>query len=248
MTNKSVITQGWRWLALVICAMVALQFFFVTRIALMVWWNPQSTSFQRSQAWHLWHQGYRHTTTRTWQQQWVDYDQIAFTLKQAVLTAEDDSFTDHDGIQWEAIKKAWKRNQKAQERAQQNDSAQPVSLHGGSTITQQLAKNLLLSGERSLLRKGQELLLTLTLESLLDKRRILEIYLNHAEWGQGIFGAQAAARHYFGKNAAQLTAAQATRLAVMLPRPRYYENHPQSRYLQARSRAIARRMAATPVP
>lgn len=245
MTN-SVVAQGWRWLAWVVGALVALQVFFVMRIALMAWWDPQSTSFQRSQAWYLWHQDY--PAIHAWQQQWVDYDQIALTLKQAVLTAEDDRFTGHDGIQWEAIRKAWKRNQQAQERAEQGDSVQPISLHGGSTITQQLAKNLLLSGERSLLRKGQELLLTLMLESLLDKRRILEIYLNHAEWGQGVFGAQAAAQHYFGKNAGQLTAAQAARLAVMLPRPRYYESHPQSRYLQTRSRIIARRMAATPVP
>lgn len=234
-----------RWLLLVLCAALALQLFFVLRIALAAWWDPQSTSLQRSEMWRIWQQS---GLQRPWQQQWVDYAQISPHLKRAVLTAEDDGFVEHDGVQWEAIERAWERNQKAQEKAQAHPNAKPPKIYGGSTITQQLAKNLLLSGERSFLRKGQELLLARTLEAFLSKQRILEIYLNNVEWGEGIFGAQAAARHYFRKNAAQLTPTEAARLAVMLPRPRYYEVNPQSRYLQSRTQAIVRLMAATPLP
>lgn len=236
-----------RWLAWVLCAALALQLFFVGRIAVTAWWNPASTSFERSEMWRIWRDN---SQPRPWQQQWVDYAHISPHLKRAVLTAEDDGFVEHSGVQWDAIERAWERNQKAIEAAQtaQRPNNKPVKIVGGSTITQQLAKNLLLSGERHLLRKGQELLLTHMLELLLDKRRILEMYLNHVEWGQGIFGAEAAARHYFRKSAAQLTPQEAARLAVMLPRPRYYEQHPQSAYLQARTRAILRRMAATPLP
>ena len=234
-----------RWLAIVLCAAVALQLFFVLRIALAAWWDPQSTSMQRSEMWRIWHQS---AQQRPWKQQWVDYDKISPHLKRAVLTAEDDGFVDHDGVQWDAIEKAWERNQKAQERAAQQANAKPVKIYGGSTITQQLAKNMLLSGERSFLRKGQELVLAHTLELLLSKERILEIYLNNVEWGQGIFGAEAASRHYFRKSAAQLSPAEAARLAVMLPRPRYYENNLNSRYLQSRTTAIQRRMAGTPLP
>ena len=235
-----------RWIALLLVGLLALQLFFVLRIALMAWWNPASTAFERSQMWSIWQQGVSH---RPWQQQWVDYAHISTFLKQAVLTAEDDGFVGHDGVQWEAIERAWERNQQAQEKALASKTPdKPVKIYGGSTITQQLAKNLLLSGERSLLRKGQELLLAHALELLLDKRRILELYLNHVEWGQGIFGAEAAAQHYYRKTAQHLSASEAARLAVMLPRPRYYEQHPQSRYLQSRARSIQRRMAATVVP
>ena len=234
-----------RWLAIVLCALLALQVFFVARIALAAWWNPQSTTFQRSEMWRIWHQSAQH---RPWQQQWVDYAQISPHLKRAVLTSEDDGFMDHDGVQWDAIERAWERNQKALERAQTRPNAKPVVIYGGSTITQQLAKNLLLSGERSFLRKGQELLLAHTLELFLSKQRILEIYLNNVEWGQGIFGAEAASRFYFRKSAAQLTAPEAARLAVMLPRPRYYEQNPNSRYLHARTNTILRRMGGTALP
>jgi monofunctional glycosyltransferase len=119
---------------------------------------------------------------------------------------------------------------------------------GGSTITQQLAKNLLLSGERNLVRKGQELVLTLLLEALLDKRRILEIYLNHVEWGEGVFGAEAAAQHYFRKSADRLTPAEAARLVVMLPRPRYFERLPNSSYLSSRAQLVMARMNDAVLP
>ncbi|MBF6631158.1 MAG: monofunctional biosynthetic peptidoglycan transglycosylase [Comamonas sp.] len=234
-----------RWLILLVCAALALQLFFVLRIALAAWWDPQSTSFQRSEVWRIWHQS---AQQRPWQQDWVDYQHISPHLKRAVLTSEDDDFIKHDGVQWNAIERAWERNQKAQQRALSRPNAKPAPIYGGSTITQQLAKNLLLSGERSFLRKGQELVLAHALELLLNKQRILEIYLNNVEWGQGIFGAEAAARHYFRKSAAQLNPAEAARLAVMLPRPRYYERNFNSRYLQSRTQTILRRMAATPLP
>jgi len=123
-----------------------------------------------------------------------------------------------------------------------------VRIVGGSTITQQLAKNLLLSGERSLLRKGQEFVLALALEGLLGKRRILHIYLNKVEWGEGVFGAEAASWHYFHKSAARLSAYEAARLAVMLPRPRYFEKVPGSPYLASRAMTIVARMGDAELP
>jgi monofunctional biosynthetic peptidoglycan transglycosylase len=237
-----------RWLALALLAVLLLQIFFAGRIALMAAIDPQSTTFQRSELWRL-------TTAPgalRWRQQWRNYGQISERLKRAVIASEDDDFVNHEGVEWEAMEKAWQRNAKAEqaaaERTAQNKPARAVAIRGGSTITQQLAKNLLLSGERNLPRKAQELILTYMLERLLDKRRILELYLNHVEWGQGIFGAEAAAQHYFGKSAAQLNAWESARLAVMLPRPRYFEKLPRSDYLSHRASVIVKRMAATDLP
>ena len=137
---KAFLTGLERWLLAVIAAAVLLQLFFVLRIALMAWWAPQSTAFERTQLWQHWHTGVR----SPWQQQWVDYENIAPALKKAVLTAEDDLFTEHDGVQWQAIERAWQRNQKALAQAEHKPTAKPVRIVGGSTITQQLAKNLLL--------------------------------------------------------------------------------------------------------
>ena len=241
---RAVVQAFERWLGLVLLALIGLQLFFVARIAVMAWIDPQTTTFQRSEMWQQWNAA----PSRPWMQQWVDYAQISDHLKRAVLTAEDDRFTQHNGVQWDAIERAWERNQKQQERLAQHPQGKAAKVFGGSTITQQLAKNLLLSGERSFLRKGQELLLAHALELLLDKPRILEIYLNNIEWGNGIFGAEAAARHYFGKSAAKLTPHEAAKLAVMLPNPRYFESQLQSSYITQRSQSIARRMAATPLP
>ena len=239
-----------RWLALVLIAFVALQSYFVLRIALMARIAPQSTTFQRSAAW----QQLRQDGALHWRQQWVPYAQISSQLKRAVIASEDDGFIQHDGVQWDAIEKAWERNAAARERALQAQQRHPgkplraVTLRGGSTITQQLAKNLLLSGERTLVRKAQELVLAYTLERLLTKQRILEIYLNNVEWGDGIYGAEAAARHYYRKSAAELTAPEAARLAVMLPAPRRFEKNPQSAYLAGRTRTILARMPAAQLP
>ncbi|WP_353235566.1 monofunctional biosynthetic peptidoglycan transglycosylase [Diaphorobacter ruginosibacter] len=239
-----------RWLALLVLAFASLQLFFVLRIALMAHVDPQSTTFQRSQ---IWRQLASDGSFR-WKQQWVPYDQIAPALKRAVIASEDDGFVNHDGVDWAAIEKNWERNNRLAEQAVQRQEAnpaqqvKPVKIRGGSTITQQLAKNLLLSGERSLLRKGQELMLTMVLEQFLSKQRILEIYLNNVEWGEGVFGAQAAAQHYFRKNASQLTHAEAARLAVMLPAPKRFEKQPQSAYLNGRTRVILGRMGRTELP
>ncbi|MFT3779422.1 MAG: monofunctional biosynthetic peptidoglycan transglycosylase [Ottowia sp.] len=236
-----------RWVVLTVLALVLLQAFFIGRIALMAALAPQSTAFQRSEAWRLATAG-----ELRWRQDWRDYDQIADHLKRAVIASEDDGFANHEGVDWEAIEKAWERNAKAEEaaaeRAASNRPARAVKIRGGSTITQQLAKNLLLSGERTLLRKGQELVLTYALEMLLTKQRILEIYLNSVEWGEGVFGAEAAARHYFKKSAAQLSAWESARLAVMLPRPRYFEKLPRSSYLNHRAGVIVKRMRSAELP
>ena len=237
-----------RWLGLLVIAFVALQLFFVLRIAAMVAINPQSTTFQRSEAWTL----LASKGHVPWRQQWVPYADISDHLKRAVIASEDDGFVNHDGVDWNAIEKAWERNQKAEARAERlNERAAaaktaakartPVAarLVGGSTITQQLAKNLLLSGERTLLRKGQEFVLTLALEQLLSKQRILEIYLNNVEWGEGLFGAEAAARRYHRTSAARLGPNAAARLAVMLPAPKRFEKRPNSAYVSGRACTVA---------
>src|SRR5204862_1630708 len=126
--------------------------------------------------------------------------------------------------------------------------APPAKVVGGSTITQQLAKNLFLGSERSLLRKGQEFAITFMLETLLSKQRILEIYLNSVEWGEGVFGAEAAAHHYFHVDAAQLSPHAAARLAVMLPAPKRFEKRPDSAYVAGRAGTVMARMAAVEMP
>lgn len=170
-------------------------------------------------------------------QQWVDYDRISIHLKRAVIAAEDAQFPDHDGVDWEAIDRAFERN-----------VSRGRVVGGGSTITMQLAKNLFLSSRRSYLRKGQEVAIAFMMERVMSKRRILEIYLNVAEWGVGRFGAEAAARHYFAVTAAQLTPAQAARLAAMLPRPRYYDLNRDSPVLARRSATVQKWMASARPP
>jgi len=241
------------WLLAAIVALVLLEGYFAARIALWSRIDPRSTTFQRSEIWRLSTQD-QHPLH--WQQQWRDYGQISDNLKRAVITSEDDDFVNHDGVDWDALEHAWEHNAKAEEQAEERAARNrnhgkppPVPrIRGGSTITQQLAKNLFLSGERTLLRKAQELALAYTLEALLSKRRILELYLNNVEWGEGIFGAEAAAQHYFHKSAAALTAPEAARLAVMLPRPRYFELRPASPYLVHRAAVIQGRMRSAELP
>ena len=240
---------AWRWLLLALAAGLALQLFFLMRIALMATVDPQSTSFQRSEAWRITSE----TGRLRWRQQWVDYGAISDHLKRAVIASEDGSFSNHDGVDWEALEKAWSRNTKAEEQAAKRaqaarPNARPPKIVGGSTITQQLAKNLLLSGERTLLRKGQEMVLTFALERMLSKQRILEIYLNSVEWGEGVFGAEAAAQHYYRKPASKLSPYEAARLAVMLPRPKYFEKLPNSGYLSSRAGTIVARMRDAELP
>jgi monofunctional biosynthetic peptidoglycan transglycosylase len=234
----------WRWLGLCALALLCLQVLFIARIALMAVVDPQSTAFQRSEAWRvLTEKGHL-----PWAQQWVDYGNISDNLKRAVIASEDDGFASHDGVDWDALKKAWAKNNKAEQRAELRGTTKPPKVVGGSTITQQLAKNLFLSGERTLLRKGQEFVLTMALETLLSKQRILEIYLNSVEWGEGVFGAEAAAQHYFRKPAAKLSAFEAARLVVMLPRPKFFEKTPNSAYLSGRAGVIAARLGDARLP
>ena len=234
----------WRWLGLCALALACLQIFFIAHIALMAVVDPQSTAFQRSEAWRIAHD----KGSLPWRQQWVPYDQQSENLKRAVLASEDDGFASHDGVDWASLEKAWSKNAKAEQRAELRGTSKPPKVVGGSTITQQLAKNLFLSGERTLLRKGQEFVLTMALEICLSKRRILEIYLNSVEWGEGVFGAEAAAQHYFRKPAAKLSAYEAARLVVMLPRPKYFEKTPSSAYLSGRAGVIAARLGDARLP
>lgn len=209
------------------------EFWFLTQILYWVDHNPPSTRFMEAQLQDL---RKRHPSAKL-QQQWTDYRRISVNLKRAVVVAEDAKFVDHEGFDWEGMQRAIEKNQ---------EHGRIVA--GGSTITQQLAKNLFLSGERSALRKIQEAAITAMLELVMGKRRILEIYLNVAQWGENVFGAEAAARYYFGVNAASLTPEQAARLAAMLPRPRYYDRNRTSPYLERYSEVIAARMEAAQIP
>ncbi|WP_368642556.1 monofunctional biosynthetic peptidoglycan transglycosylase [Castellaniella ginsengisoli] len=173
--------------------------------------------------------------------EWVPYDRISTHLKRAVIASEDSGFIDHDGVEWDAIRKAWSYNQR------QADLGR-ARRRGGSTITQQLAKNLFLSNSRNYLRKGQELILTYMIEGVMSKRRILELYLNVAQWGSATFGAQAAARHYFRTDAARLSAGQAAQLAAMLPNPAYYDQRGATAYLRSHTATVRARMRQAAVP
>ena len=259
---KRATSSALRFVALLVLCALALQLVFALRIALMAVVDPQSTSFQRSEMWRLLTE--QHEVR--WSQRWVDGPQISPNLRRAVIASEDAGFAEHSGVEWDALEKAWERNQKAEARvAKLNErlekqaarSPAPAStpkplrepkVVGGSTITQQLAKNLLLAGERNLPRKAQEFILTFMLEAMLNKQRILEIYLNNVEWGEGVFGAEAAARHYFRVPAAQLSPTAAARLAVMLPAPKRFEKRPDSPYVMSRAATVVARMGAVDVP
>ncbi len=200
------------------------------------WWvshNPSSTAFMREQLDRL----QQKNPKAKLQHQWVPYDRISNHLKRAIIASEDANFAEHEGVDWVALQKAYEKNAK-----------KGKVVRGGSTITQQLAKNLFLSGERSYLRKVQEMAITFMLEAVMDKRRIFEIYLNVAEWGNGVFGCEAASRKYFGASAASLGPAEAARLAVMLPNPRFFGRHLDSNYLNKRSALILVRMNSAELP
>ncbi len=247
-----------RLVGMLALALLALQLFFLLRIGLMTVVAPESTTFQRSEIWRLVVEKHE----LPWLQQSVARDRISDNLRRAVIASEDAGFVEHHGVEWDAIEKAWNRNQKAEARAEaQQARAAPAMRNpvgkprvvaakvvGGSTISQQLAKNLFLSGERTVLRKAQEFVVTLMLEIVLGKDRILTTYLNNVEWGEGVFGAQAAAQHYFHTQAAFLAPGQAARLAVMLPAPKRFEKSPASAYVIGRSATIVARMGAVDLP
>ncbi|TAG04377.1 MAG: monofunctional biosynthetic peptidoglycan transglycosylase [Betaproteobacteria bacterium] len=169
--------------------------------------------------------------------QWVPYSKISRNLKRALIAAEDSTFVEHEGFDWDGIQLALEKNR-----------ARGKTVAGGSTITQQLAKNLFLSPEKTYLRKGQEAIITLMLENLLDKERILELYLNVIEWGNGVFGAEAAARRYYGISASQLSAEQAAKLAAMAPNPRFYERNFNAPGLRKKVGIIVARMPQVELP
>jgi monofunctional biosynthetic peptidoglycan transglycosylase len=231
-----VVRRSWIWLRRVLAALVLIvlsyQLWYFGHI---VWWrfyNPTVTSFMEIRMEELRDKD----PDARFKHQWVPYSRISSNLKRAVVAAEDDKFIDHEGFDWEAMQKALEKNQRR---------GKPVA--GGSTISQQLAKNLFLSPSKTPWRKGQEAIITLMLETVWDKRRILEVYLNVVEWGSGVFGAEAAARHYYDTSAAQLGASQAARLAVMLPNPRKYEKSFSTR-LQNHANRIQGRMTDSDVP
>jgi monofunctional biosynthetic peptidoglycan transglycosylase len=223
-----------RWLVLApLLLVLAVQLYYFVHIC---WWvnnNPTTTAFMRQQQEVI----QARNPKANIRQVWVPYKAISNNIKRAVVASEDANFAEHDGVDWDALLKAYEKNNKRHKIAA-----------GGSTITQQLAKNLFLSGSRSYIRKGQELVIAWMLEAVMEKRRILEIYLNVVEFGRGVFGIEAAARHYFNVTAAQLSPSQAARLAVMLPNPRYYDRHRDTRYLARRTNLILNRMNSADLP
>jgi len=254
----------WRYLSWCLLAGLALQVFFLVRITSMAVVAPESTAFMRSEMARVGVKALMGDKPWRWSQEWVEPKAISTHLRRAVIASEDGGFVNHAGVDWAAIESAWDKNQRRQAQAEKRAAVaaaraaqkpnaappktRPAKIIGGSTITQQLAKNLFLSGERNLLRKGQELVLALMIEAVLDKDRILTIYLNSVEWGHGVFGAQAASQRYFKKSAAQLSRVEAARLAVMLPSPKFFETRTGSAYLSNRAGTTLARMPSVQLP
>ena len=230
---KSILRWTWYAVVLALIALVLLQFWFLAHIWYWVDHNPQSTAFMRARLDIIREDEPRAQLSH----HWIPYNRISIHLKRAVVASEDDKFMDHTGFDWEAMQKAYERNVREGE-----------IIAGASTIPQQLAKNLFLSGSRAWWRKAQEAAITAMLEAVLTKRRILEIYLNVVEWGDGVYGAEAGAQYHFGVTAAALTPAQAARLAVMLPSPRSYSPGRDTLYLQHRTAVILSRMNHARIP
>lgn len=231
------IRRIFRWLLIAVGLVVAMFLAYQGYVALRLWWwvdhNPTTTAFMNA----------RLSTLREkkpeakLKHQWVPYQKISTHLKRAILVSEDDKFVDHEGFDWEGIQKALEKNEK-----------KGKVVAGGSTISQQLAKNLFLSGDRSLIRKGEEAIITVMMESIMDKERILEIYLNVIEWGDGVFGAEAAAQHYYATSASRLTAEQSAKLAAMVPRPRFYDRNRNAPWLLKKTQIILERMPRAQLP
>ena len=217
--------------------LVALFIAFQSYVLIKLWWwtdhPPTTTAFMQSRLDVL----REKDPQAKLKYQWVAYEKISINLKRAIIVAEDAKFSDHEGFDWEGIQKALEKNQK-----------KGKIVAGGSTISQQLSKNLFLSGERSAIRKSEEALITLMLETTMDKERIFEIYLNVIEWGNGVFGAEAAAQHYYGVSAAGLSAEQAAKLAAMVPRPRFYDKNRNAPWLLKKSQFILASMPQAQLP
>jgi monofunctional biosynthetic peptidoglycan transglycosylase len=224
---------GWRLVLLALIALTLLQFWFFACVFYWTVYDPDTTAFMRSRLEKI----REEQPDAKLQYQFVPYARISPHLKRAVIASEDAKFFQHDGFDWDGIRNAYEKNVKEGE-----------VVAGGSTITQQLAKNLFLSGDRAFWRKAQEAAITVMIELIMDKRRILELYLNVIEWGDGVFGAEAAARHHFGVSAAQLGPEQAARLAAMVPSPRRYSPGRNTTYLERRTATILARMNGVRVP
>jgi monofunctional biosynthetic peptidoglycan transglycosylase len=224
---------GWRMVLLALIALTLLQFWFFACVWYWSVYDPDSTAFMRARVERL---RENDPAARVYYQ-WVPYNRISISLKRAVIAAEDSRFVEHDGFDWQGIRKAYEKNLREGE-----------VVAGGSTITQQLAKNLFLSGERAWWRKAQEAAIAVMIELLMSKRRIFELYLNVIEWGDTVFGAEAAARYHFGIPAAELGPEQAARLAAMVPSPRQYGPGDNTAYLQRRTQTLLARMNAVRVP
>lgn len=230
-------SRFWGWVKRVAVILLSILLLYqVWLFAHICWWvkfNPSTSAFMETRLEIMQDKNPKATL----QHQWVPYTKISGNLKRALIAAEDASFVDHEGFDWEGIQKAYEKNMR-----------KGRIVAGGSTISQQLAKNLFLSTRRSPWRKLEEAVITVMLEAVMDKRRIFEIYLNIIEWGDGVFGAEAAAQHYFRVSAAQLTAEQAARLAAMVPNPRYYEKHREAYGLLLKTAIILTNMDSMEIP
>ena len=224
MTLRAII---FRVCLLVISVFVAYQLWLVAHV---YWWidhNPESSAFMETQLQVL----QSKDPEAELKHRWIAYNQISPNLKKALITSEDAKFLDHEGFDWEGIQTAWEKNLK-----------KGKIVAGGSTISHQLAKNLFLSGKKTPWRKLEEAAITIMMEKMMSKRRIFEIYLNVIEWGNGVFGAEAAARHYYRKSARNLSVGESAKLAAMVPNPRYFDKHRSDRRLLRKARIIQRRM------
>lgn len=226
---------GWLWRAMAF-GFVLLLLYQVWIFAHVLWWikyNPSTSAFMETRL-----EAMQDTNPDAKLQfQWIPYAKISNNLKRALVASEDANFVDHEGFDWDGIQKAYEK-----------DIKKGKIVAGGSTISQQLAKNLFLSGKRSPFRKIEEAAITVMMEAVMDKQRIFEIYLNVIEWGNGVFGAEAAARHYYHISASQLSAAQAAKLAAMVPNPRFYDKHFNAPGLARKTGIIMRRMNSSDIP
>jgi monofunctional biosynthetic peptidoglycan transglycosylase len=223
----------WRFTLLLIAALVVYESWFFGKVVWWIWANPNTTAFMEAR---LETMREKNPKARL-KHEWVPYADISVHLKRALIAAEDAKFLDHDGFDWQAIQRAASRNLK-----------RGRVVAGGSTISQQLSKNLFLSGRRTPWRKLQEAAITVMIETVMSKQRILEIYLNVIEWGNGVFGAEAAAWHYYRTGASRLSADQSARLAAMVPNPRYYDRVRTSAALEKKAGIIRSRMQMATVP
>ena len=224
MTLRVLVLRG---ILLFIALFIAYQLWLFAHVC---WWinhNPETSAFMETQLQVL----QSKNPDAELKHRWIAYNQISSNLKKALITSEDAKFLDHEGFDWEGIQTAWEKNLK-----------KGKIVAGGSTISQQLAKNLFLSGKKTPWRKLEEAAITVMMEQMMSKRRIFEIYLNVIEWGNGVFGAEAAAKHYFRKSARSLSAGESAKLAAMVPNPRYYDKHRSDRRLLRKTRIIQRRM------